>query len=65
MMTTKRNNFSLPYATDMARTLSVYHLDCTTHTTQPVAHVVYEIVFPECLVHDKLGILALVIKTLG
>ena len=47
MMTTKRNNFSLPYATDMASTFYVYYLDCTTHTTQPVAHVVYE--------HTRLG----------
>ena len=40
MMTTKKNNFSLSYATDMASTFSMYHLDCTTHSTKLVAHVV-------------------------
>ena len=54
-MTTKRNNFSLPYATDMASTFSVYHLDCTTLTTQPVAHVVYEIVFQSVLYMTNLA----------
>ena len=55
MMTTKRTNFSLTYATDMASTFSVYHLDCTTHMTQPVAHVVYEIVFQSVLYMTNLA----------
>ena len=55
MMTTKRNNFSLPYATDKASTLSVYHLDYTTHMTQRVAHVVYEIVFQSVLYMKNLA----------
>ena len=49
MMTTERNNFSLPYATDMASTFFVYHLDCTTHTTKPVAHVAPKTVFQNVL----------------
>lgn len=67
MMTTKRNIFSLPYATDMASTSSMYHRHCTTHTTKPVAHVAYEIVFQSvfCLLHDKLGTPALVIIDIG
>ena len=45
MMTTKKNNFSLPYAINMASTFSMYHLDCTTHTTKPVLHVASKIAF--------------------
>ena len=57
MMTTKRNNFSLPYAMDMASTFSLYYLDCTTHTTQPIALVAYEIVFQSVLYMTNLAYL--------
>ena len=55
MMRTKRNIFFLPYATDMASTFSMYHQDCTTHTTQPVAQVAYEIVFQSVLYMKNLA----------
>ena len=33
----------------MASTFSMYHPDCTTHTTKPVAHVAPKIVFQNVL----------------
>ena len=55
MLTRKRNTFSLPYATDMASTFSMYHPDCTTHTTKPVAHVAPKIVFQNVLYMKNLA----------
>ena len=55
MLTRKRNTFSLPYATDMASTFSMYHPDCTTHTTKPVAHVAPKIVFQNFLYMKNLA----------
>ena len=44
---------------DMASTFSMYHLDCITHTTKPVAHVAPKIVFQNVLYmktwHTRLG----------
>ena len=65
MMTTKRNIFSLPYATDMASTFSLYHHGCTTHTTKPVAHVAYEIVFQSVFCMTNLAFQFLVIIDIG
>ena len=55
MLTRKRNTFSLPYATDMASTFSMYHLDCTTHTTKLIAHVAPKIVFQNVLYMKNLA----------
>ena len=55
MMARKRNTFSLPYATDMENIFSMYHLDCTTHTTKPVAHVAPKIVFQNVLYMKNLA----------
>ena len=53
----KEEYLLLPFVMDMVSTFSTYHQDCTTHTTKPVAHVAYKIVFQNVLYMTNLAYL--------